>query len=796
MQDIRAHAEKDRSGLSLRAKYIAFACLITVVASLLLGGLNFYWVNRLSKEQAIARLNDSARAIATEVEFRFNRLENDATSVSQMPPFQGIIRSIKNDGIDPLDGSTTELWIERLQTIFKATMRRRIEYVQMRYIEVFNRGQELVRVDNRDGHLVVVPEAELQQKMDRPYVAAGTLLSPAGVHFSQVEQNVENGTPDPDLYVLRVVTQVRDDRGGLFGLMVINTDYEAEIQSILKQAEGSFAIYVIDDSGKYIKKSTDGVVSRIVTPGSPGYELPPGYTKTAPPTEHYAEQDGLIFSRADVGFDYQNANRRISVYIAADKAKVLASAHRIQQFTLGVSFVLIGLAVAGAYYTASLVAEPMRKSILSIEAFSRGRAPLNLPTDRADEIGGMSRAFTKLVESLEKARSEERATLAQLQAIADNTVDALMTMDESGKILSLNKAAVVLFGYSHKEAIGKSVEMLLRADHADRHDESAEDSEHPSQVNVLGHALERKGVRKDGTEFPIELTISEVDVGGRRLFSAIARDISERQAFEERLIKSAEALRRSNDDLEEFAYIASHDLKEPLRAISNHAQFLGEDHGDDLGPDGLKRLDRIKALCADSERLISDLFQYSRIGRADEKRQTIDVTQTVNDIRESMADYLEERRAVVEIETEMPDVIGDPSRIKSVFQNLIVNGVKYNDREEKRIAVGYIHTVGKASGKFYVRDNGIGIPEEHQKRIFSIFKRLFNKSAYGEGSGVGLSFVRKIVEQHGGSIKVVSVLGEGSTFVFDLPEADAIQDNKFGMGPRSDGRRMEDRQIS
>ncbi|RVU36593.1 hypothetical protein EOI86_15520 [Hwanghaeella grinnelliae] len=240
---------------------------------------------------------------------------------------------------------------------------------------------------------------------------------------------------------------------------------------------------------------------------------------------------------------------------------------------------------------------------------------------------------------------------------------------------------------------------------------------------------------------------------------------------ETRLQNKARELQRSNSDLEEFAYIASHDLKEPIRAISNHAQFLFDDHNEVIGEDGSKRIGRIRELCKKSEGLISALLEFSRIGRSEEAVQRIDLAETIDIITVSLADYLTECNATVDIVTALPPVFGDPSRIQSVFQNLIVNGVKYNDRDEKRIEIGYEEPVGDEPGKFYVKDNGIGIPEEFQERVFTIFKRLHNDRAYGPGSGTGLSFVRKIVERHGGKITVESREGEGSKFIFNLREA-------------------------
>lgn len=759
--------------MSLRVRYITFACSVAVIAALLLGGYNFYWVNRLTEEQAFDRLTDDARAVATQVKSRYDRLNNDVTVVSQTPPFLGIIRSMENGGIDPLDGSTTDLWRERLKTIFKATMRRRVEYVQMRYIEVADKGMELVRVDNRNGVIVAIPEHELQRKQDRSYVIAGTLLGPFGVYFSSIEQNVENSIPDSDLYVLRAVTQVRNLEGALFGLMVINTDFEAEIRSVLHAVDSPYAIYIVDDSGNYIQKAADGTISRIVTPVDKNYALPAQFVQSQ---RLFGELDddavgAAMYARADVGFDIENPNRHISIFIAAPKAEALAGAQKIQQVALGLSFVLVLVTAGGAFAVARRMTHPMQVAIERIEEYSTGAGPLELPTKRRDEIGDLSRAFTGLVESLEQSRSEERATLARLEAIADNTVEGLITTNERGVILSYNKGAEAMFGYTQSEAVGQSIGILMSTDFAEGHDEATALYSLAGRSEVLIKAIEREGIRKNGTEFPIELTISEVRINGTRIFSGIARDITERKMLERKLIDSSEALQRSNSDLEEFAYIASHDLKEPIRAISNHAQFLTEDHSDALGEDGIKRLDRIRDLCNKSERLITDLLHFSRIGRSNDMTQSIDPVEIIDIIKESLADYLTERNATVDVVTALPLLKGDPSRVKSVFQNLIVNGVKYNDRDEKRIEIGYEEPTDVEPGKFYVKDNGIGIPDEFRNRVFSIFKRLHNDRAYGPGSGAGLSFVRKIVERHGGRITIDSQEGEGTKFSFNLTEA-------------------------
>lgn len=249
-------------------------------------------------------------------------------------------------------------------------------------------------------------------------------------------------------------------------------------------------------------------------------------------------------------------------------------------------------------------------------------------------------------------------------------------------------------------------------------------------------------------------------------------DITERKAVEIRLINYAKELERSNRELDDFAYIASHDLKEPLRAIHNHANFLIEDYHDNLGEDGQKRLGRMIKLSKRMEKLIADLLYFSRLGRGEQTMETIDPIAVIAGIETNLAETLASRHARIDIAEPLPSIVGHPAHITALFQNLIVNGIKYNDAEEVVIEIGSTPAAeGKGLGPFetfYVKDNGIGIDEEFQDSIFRIFKRLNSEKAYGEGTGAGLTFVKKIVENHGGRIWLQSEAGEGTTFFFTL----------------------------
>jgi light-regulated signal transduction histidine kinase (bacteriophytochrome) len=225
-----------------------------------------------------------------------------------------------------------------------------------------------------------------------------------------------------------------------------------------------------------------------------------------------------------------------------------------------------------------------------------------------------------------------------------------------------------------------------------------------------------------------------------------------------------EELERSNRELDEFAYIASHDLKEPLRGIHNYASFLQEDYAHLLDDEGRNYVERTQGLAQRLTALIDRILAYSRLGRSELARKRVDVDAVFDGVAEDLKTLLIDYGVELRRSGPLSAVMGDPVRIGEVFQNLIANALKYNDKPVKWIEVGC--TENEAHPVFYVRDNGIGIPLKHQESVFRIFKRLHEQNKYGGGTGAGLAIVKKIVERHGGRIWLESVPGVGTTFYF------------------------------
>ncbi|KKZ87745.1 two-component sensor histidine kinase [Rhizobium phaseoli Ch24-10] len=365
-------------------------------------------------------------------------------------------------------------------------------------------------------------------------------------------------------------------------------------------------------------------------------------------------------------------------------------------------------------------------------------------------------------------------------ALVRSTPDAVIVIDGRGTIKSFNPAAESMFGYAPQETIGRNIKMLMPEPYHSEHDGYLTHYRQTGEERIIGTTRMVSGRRKNGIVFPIEVSISVVFSGETKTFVGIVRDISERARQEERMkttLAQLEAytaeLERSNHDLDEFAYIASHDLKEPLRGLHNHSRFLLEDYEDKLDDDGVRRLNRLVRLSQRMEKLVNDLLYFSRLGRQQLAVKRTDIGLIVKDVVATMELLLEERHARVVIDGRLPEVVCDAPRLTEVFRNLITNAIKYNDKPAPLVSIGYLERyVGEdgtiARNVFFVRDNGKGIPREFHEDIFRIFKRLEKSQDSDDGTGAGLTFVRKIIARHNGDIWLESEVGAGTTFYFTL----------------------------
>jgi PAS domain S-box-containing protein len=370
--------------------------------------------------------------------------------------------------------------------------------------------------------------------------------------------------------------------------------------------------------------------------------------------------------------------------------------------------------------------------------------------------------------SLRKAAETHLAQMeGRYRGLLEAAPDAMVVVNQSGEIVLLNVQAEKQFGYRRDELLGQKVKNLIPEGFAERLVADGLRSAEDALAQQIGTGIELIARRKDGTEFPIELMLSPLASAEGTLVTAAIRDISVRKKAAVVLLHKVEELNRSNEELGQFAYIASHDLQEPLRMVASYTQLLSRRYKGKLDADA----DEFIAFAVDGasrmQRLIQDLLAYSRVGTKGKDLVEISSEAALQQALVNLRGAIQESSAMVTHDP-LPAVLADEMQLIQLFQNLVGNAIKY-----QRPGIPLVHvSATKNGGKkwdFAVKDNGLGIDPQYFERIFGMFQRLHKRDEFA-GTGIGLAICKKIVERHGSNISVESQPGQGSTFRFALSE--------------------------
>jgi PAS domain S-box-containing protein len=377
-----------------------------------------------------------------------------------------------------------------------------------------------------------------------------------------------------------------------------------------------------------------------------------------------------------------------------------------------------------------------------------------------DETGETDGVVLTFVDITERKRAQEK-----FQGLLESAPDAMVIVDSDGNIVVVNAQTERLFGHDRQELIGQQIDMLFPERFRDRHREQRSGYFARPSDRSVDSDLELSGLHKDGTEIPVEISLSPFGTEDGALLVSAIRDVSERKRAEEVIERAHAELARKNAELEQFVRTVSHDLKSPIVTIQGFIGHLKRDARSG-------RTDRLDSFAQHIEdaavrmrQSIDDLLELSRIGHVTMKPEIVSTLDLVQRVVEGHAEEINAKHVSVEIQSDLPPVFGDPAQLIQVFDNLLANALKYGcSGDAPQIRIGASTEEGEV--RLFVHDDGPGIPPEYQQRIFGLFEKL---DEHGDGTGVGLAIVQRIVELHQGRVWVKSATGQGATFWVAFP---------------------------
>jgi len=399
------------------------------------------------------------------------------------------------------------------------------------------------------------------------------------------------------------------------------------------------------------------------------------------------------------------------------------------------------------------------------------RVPRTIAPQALDTLAGLAQAVMATLElrrALSQARAMALASAARFARVIENSPDALLLAGPDGRIELASGPAERMFGYERAELRGRALELLIPERFRRRHVDLRRQFQGEMRSRMMNGRGDPLGLRKDGTELPLEIWLTPIDLNGRAMVLAVLIEITARRVAEQETERRYRELERSNADLDEFAYTASHDLKAPVRAIAHLAQWIGEDIGATASAETLDNLRLLRGRATRLQVLLDELLAYARVGRVGSPVEDVDIGEVVREVADLLAPP---PGFVVACEAEMPVLRTHRTPLRAVLQNLIGNALKHHDRAAGRVTVAMRMTGGVA--EFHVSDDGPGIAPRFHGRIFVMFQTLASRDTV-ESSGIGLAIVKKLVLRHGGEIRVESgPPARGTTFIFTWREAGA-----------------------
>lgn len=736
---------------------------LVALAILLFFILNFYAKQEVIQTEA-HEIKSQVELVTQTFNLELDEAKRNIDFLSSTPPIQGIVRAVQNNRVDPYDGTSYKLWVERLETIFKAMLASHPDMFQLRYIGVDNGGLELVKVEKKKGVISVVPTHQLQRKSEMDYFQAGLNLHPGEYYISDVNLNREYGKIQiPNVPVMRLLTPVFDDHNQLFGMVVVNIYAESLLQVLESSLAQGFKLIVTDTMGGIIKHPKKELEYQ--------FEFDPEHR-----WEKYIQPiENLSIDGISLHFAHDNALKQ-NVYFMHEESYLSMDRSRYLLFSVGVEEGTIHQRVQLQLFNLSIAMFIFLVVIAGVLI---------------------------LVQRYLNSRSAMMDIQSRYVSMINQASDAIIGLDVHGIILSWNEAAAKLLNVREREALGVNIFTILRF--ADLGEFNFSHIECVLRGG-LGESIEGVIELSPHSSFFAHISISPIkteqgNVSGATL---VIRDISERKAFEEEIVSINNSLEQqvqertreleiakdqalqANKLKSEFVANMSHEIRTPMNGILGMLSIMKKG---ELSERQHHYLTLAEESCSLMSTIINDILDISKIesGKLELDSAEFNLVETTNSLVSSLS--LRAYDKGLEIITDFtgmdnPRVIGDQHRFKQIITNLLGNAIKFTANGEILIRISSQDVDDDTVClKASVKDTGIGIPQDKQAMLFESFTQADSSTTreYG-GTGLGLTIAKQLCELMGGSISLESQPGVGTTFYVELYVGKGEPDDLFSIG--------------
>ncbi|MEZ4376325.1 MAG: ATP-binding protein [Polyangiaceae bacterium] len=737
-------ALRPRFGFANRL-FLALAALMLAVVGLLSWVIDRELTGDLVSVD-LERQLASAQRLAQMLDTPAVRARGDTLVAARGLPIREFLEASGSDA-DGHRAFIERAFLERLET--------EPNYLQLRVLD--RSGRERIRVERlvEHGAVRILKDHALQDKSDRDYFKQGMQLADGKVYTSPIELNREHGKVEqPNKPVVRTLVRVSGG-GGALGLVILNVDLRPTLREVRAAVAAGDKAYVVNADGYFILHPVpaDEFAKDLGGNATLKREFPQ-LSLSGVEAPHVGLEHPELGAVAVVPLRLADSVplRVFTVRRSVDSS--VASAVRTSVLPVVVAGLLAALVIA--FLLARAIARPLEQVTQAVAAFPR-EAKVSLPTTHSDEVGSLARTFERMRDEVVEREAALELERKRFERLFEQAPGALFLIDAGDRVRLANARAALLTGKPAERLIGADVAELF----PERRRSEVRECLASFRENEQGEPLDL-AVKQGAGEVDVELNLGSVAAENDAAILMILLDVSRRNQTEANL-------KRSNRELEQFAYVASHDLQEPLRMVASYTELLARRYEGKLD----EKADQYIRFASDGARrmqaLVVDLLEFSRIETEGKPLEPVDTQRVVREVLGALAVRIKETQADIVV-GELPEVQGDAGQLCQVFQNLISNALKFaKDGIPPRVHI----TARRAPPywEFEVTDHGIGIPAQDAERVFKMFQRLHSRDAY-PGSGIGLSITKRIIERHEGRIWLDPASTEGSTFRFALRPAE------------------------